>query len=314
MFAHTRFCTMAIALAAWLLLSPKSTPAQVPPGETTDQRLRRLEEKIDKLLASHPEPKVSDAKSQPKPDGSGLALLNQAAERLKQALEAAQKDYYAHAVKTGAAAPLRGPPSLAVLLERLAKVESRRQQLQAEVSEAQQNHALVEHVYRKEGKGAALQVLAAKGVRISGVDATAALDKQFMELMVARRRLAVDVGAAHPQVRSLDEQIDLLKKLFAPTSPFGLNDAGPPKPGDGKLNESDFIPVILAAMKDEIASKKQRIQALNREFDVQLKDAFDVGKQDAELLRLKARLDDTKMEFETVLRAIGEVQSRRSPK
>jgi hypothetical protein len=306
MSARTSFCSLALA-AAWLLLTPKPTPAQAPPGETTDQRLRRLEEKIDQLLGSRVGPKPTDARSPPIPDGSGLALLNQAAEKLKQALEAAQRDWDAHVAQT----PTKfiAPAPATVLLERLAKIEARRQQLQAEVTEAEQNHALIDQVYKKEGKGVALRTIAGKGVKIRNVQvAGETLDKQFMELTDARRRLAADLGPAHPQIRTLDEQIDLLKKFYA-----GLGPGGPPA-SEPKPTDPDVVPVILKAMKDETESNKQRLQAFNREFEALMKDALELYKHEPERLRLKSRLDDAHKDLETVLHAIREIESPRPPK
>jgi hypothetical protein len=308
MSARTRFSMLAVALtAAWLLFPPQPTSARAPAGESTDQRLRRLEEKIDKLLAFHPEPKVTDAKRQPISDGSGLALLNQAAEMYKQALKAAQQEWNTHLMQTQDTH--RPPGTVTILLERLAKIDARRQQLQAEVREAEQNLAQVEQVYKKDGKGVALRVLTEKGVRIPRVDVSSeTIDEQFMELTVARRRLAADLGADHPQTRLLDKQLDLIRKLYVP-------EPGPePRPANPKPADSDIVQVILKTMKDETENNKRRIQALNREFEVQIKDALDLNKHEPERLRLKSRLDDANKDLDTVLRAIREIEFRRAPK
>lgn len=310
MSARTRFCALAAALAgAWLLLPSAPTTAQPPAGESTDQRLRRLEDKIDKLLASQPESKATDSKRQPPQDGSGLALLNQAAEKFKQTMEAAEQDYYTHIRQTQNTLRALAPTS--VYLERLAKIEARRQQLQTEVDESEQNYALIEQAYKKDGKGVALQKLAEKGMKIPRVEvAHETLDKQFMALTVARRQLAAELGPAHPQIRTLDEQINFIKTLYRP----GPSPAVPPNPADGIQTDSDVVQVILTGMKAETDSKKQRIQALNREFEAQLNDVLEMNKHEPKRLRLKARLDEAKQDFETALRAIREIDSRRSPK
>lgn len=311
MSARTSFCALAIALAAtWLLLPPRHTPAQAPPGESKDQRLQRLEDKIDMLVTALAELQRGSANRSSPAEGTALAALHLARDRFRQEVEAATRQVSEVGQKSPSLS--KGSPGLDAYLERLAKTEKRRSDLQIELTELQTNYALAEHAYKKDGKAAALSMLATMGVTVTTAEATARLDKQLINLTVLRKKLATSVGQNHPDMRALDEQIDMIQKLY------GRGFAGSVIVSDPKQQpgDSDIAQVILAAVKAEIDSKKQLLQSLTSTtstFEQEIKDAFEVQRYALEERRAQANLLAARSNLDTVLRAIAEIESRRGP-
>jgi hypothetical protein len=203
MSARNSFCALAIALAAtWLLLPPRHTPAQAPAGESTDQRLRRLEEKIDKLSTVVAELQGGSVKRPAPVEGSGLAALHLARDRFQQEFEAARRELAQFAQR-------RGPAGTNFHLERLAKLEKRRSELQIALTELQQNYRLVEQAYKRDGKSVALAVLASIGVK------TAPEAAQLPEMDAVQATLAmmqVEIDSKKQILTALERSFDQEQK------------------------------------------------------------------------------------------------------
>lgn len=291
MSARTSFCALAIALAVtWLLLPPRHTPAQAPPGESTDQRLRRLEEKMDKLLGGG----TSQAD-----DSAALVTLISARDQFQKAVETARQEYHAVCLRQPT---LSGPARAEMYMERFAKIEKRRSELQIQLAELQQNRALAEQTYKKDGEAAALALIAGMGVKVALTDATV-LDKKLVELTVKRRKMAVEHAENHPHLKELDQQIEWVSKMYSRENSIG--------PVDVKPAETDLAQAILTAMASEIEGRKNQLHALAAQFEKELKDALGATEMEPNMRRAKAKYEDAQKKLDAVNRALAEIQSSR---
>jgi hypothetical protein len=179
MSARTSFCALALAAAgAWLMLPPRPTTAQAPAGESTDQRLRRLEEKIDKLTAAIAESREAAAKPAPVTERE-VQLIMSAQKTLRDEVEVCTEKYLAFCGKAPVLLYRTAAGGRNMYLDRLAKVDARRGELQLKMIELQEELGQVNAVLQKEAASppgsqgqaarALMLLLKRKGVDLGGV-------------------------------------------------------------------------------------------------------------------------------------------------
>jgi hypothetical protein len=198
MSARTSFCALAVAAAsAWLLLPPRPTTAQAPGSESTDQRLRRLEEKIDKLTAAIAESRGAAAKPATVTERE-VQLLMSAQETLRNDVEMCSEKYRAFCEKAPVLLYRSAAGGRNMYLERLTKVESRRGELQLKMIELQEELGQVNAVLQKE----AASPLGSQGQAARG-------------LMLLLKRKGVDLGGVRKRADQAEvkepNDVELLK-------------------------------------------------------------------------------------------------------
>jgi hypothetical protein len=227
MSARTSFCALAVAAAiTWLLLPARQIPAQPPAGESTDQRLRRIEEKIDKLTTAISEFRVPGPKSRPVTEHEAQFIMN-AFETLKNDLERRSLEYEAFSRNVPSLLYRRGSGGRNIYQERLAKIEARRGELQIKMIELQEELGMVNAVLQKEtatppgnqsqGARALLMLLKRKGVDLGGIrkrsDQSDAKDPNDVELLkVYGDSLTAEIESAKAVQRGLDGLFENVQK------------------------------------------------------------------------------------------------------
>src|SRR5262249_45732969 len=132
-------------------------------------------------------------------------FIMKAQETLENKLEKAQDEYYTLCKQQPTLLLWHNNGTSNMFSDRLAKIEKRRSELGLDLAELQTSYRQVEEIYKKDGKGVALQVLQGIGIKLPFMDATTTLDSKFMELLVKRKSLAATMGANHPLMKELDD-------------------------------------------------------------------------------------------------------------
>jgi hypothetical protein len=315
MFIRIRIPELAVALiGAGLVLAPRPILAQAPSGADAEQRLRRMEEKIDKLAAVVGE--LRGGEKRPAPDvPTGIAVLTQARDKFQRELETARKEYEEFRART----PIllfRTAGGSNIYVDRLARIEAKRSELMVKQTELQENLPLVRRVYEKEGKAVALQTLAAMGVKMDLL-AFPTLDKLLIELTLAHQMNVQMLGAKHPEVLKLAEQLELVKKLYGKgvgqsegTAPKPVNEE---KPGAARPAELDTVQTLLAAMTAEIERIKLLLAAYDNLFNKEQKDAREFVQMELQDQRLRQKVEAAAKAWEAVDRAVKEVEKQVGP-
>jgi len=237
-------------------------------------------------------------------------ILN-AHDMLRNDLEKHQQEYYDFCLKKPLLI-LKREGGSNLYTERLARIERRRSDLNVELTELQTNYGIIEETHKKSGKGVALQMLQSLGVKIALLEGTQLLDKELINLQVMQKKLSEFMGANHPDMRVLTNQIEMIRKFYGRGTGIGLNQEGTqlPPAANGKDSpvEMDTIEVILAAMKAEIEGKKQLLQAHEREFIREQKDALELTTFELEQQKLKERVDSRRKLFDQLATRVQELK------
>lgn len=231
---------------------------------------------------------------------------------LKNELQGAQKEYYDLCLQQPTLLLWSTQGGGNMYSDRLAKIEKRRSDLSIELSELQSNYRQIEEIYKKDGKGVALQVLQGIGVKLPWMEATTTLDQKYMELLVKKKTYST-LGANHPLVKELDEMLELIKKMYGRGAAITLQGDQTPLPtpengSHGAPVEVDTMQIILASMRAQMDSIKQRLQAFERQFELEQKDAVDLATFQTKLQLKKENLESSKHLFELILQRAQEVK------
>ncbi|HEY1375341.1 MAG TPA: hypothetical protein VGF55_01025 [Gemmataceae bacterium] len=284
--------------AAGLLLAIGHTPAQAPPPATdVEQRLKALEDKMDRVLKAL---EARDARPAAVP--AATAAVKVARDKVRAELETKEQAYRDLQQKNPYAlfniAGKGGARS--IFAERLGRIETRRAELQIKMQEMTDQLAQIEKQYKEGGAPAARRAINALGVRLNMYNnqETSTLDEQLLQLRVRRQQLLNTLGANHPRVKEIDETIRLLKQIYAEAD-VAAEGAKKNRP------ESDDVDSMIAAMKEEIKSLDTTINSLNNMFDAESAKAREMGKYEAEGEKLRAevtRLRQMLAGLDTILR------------
>src|SRR5262249_52355325 len=124
--------------------------------------------------------------------------------------------------------------------------------------------------------------------------------------------LAATMGANHPLMKEIDDTLDLIKKMYGRGPTIVHEQTTPLPPQDGTHApapvEMDTMQIILASMRAQMESIKIRLQAVERDFEVQQKDALDLSTFQIQLEQKKEKLASSKRLFETILQRAQEVK------
>jgi len=239
-------------------------------------------------------------------------FIMKAQETLKNEMQRAQQEYVDLCLKQPTLLLWSSQGGGNMYSDRLAKIEKRRSELAIDFSELQSNYRQVKEIYERDGKGVALQVIQGIGIKLPWMDATTALDQKYMDLLVKRKTLS-SLGPNHPLVKELDEMLDLIKKMYGRGHVIAVENQTvlPPAPENGSPGspvEVDTMQIILASMRAQMDSIKQRQQAFERQFEAEQKEAVELATFQALLQQKKENLDSSKRLFEQILQRAQEVR------
>jgi DNA repair exonuclease SbcCD ATPase subunit len=273
--------TLAVAAAAGWLLAAGHTPAQAPPPVPDyDKRLKALEDKMDRVL------KLLEAReaSRLATDDKALAATR---DKLRVHLDAAQQRYTEFRRQNPFAFGINANRD--VYAERLAKIETRRNELKFKLKELEERLSDIAKAYDG-GKNhfAALRLLVGpKVAETTMAEAEKARDGVIAQLTGERRKLAAALGEKHSAVRDADDAIALARKTFAAAA------------------EAD-VTAPLAALRAEARRTQETIEALDKLFDTEARQARELSAFETQDERLRGDVDRMRQALNDVEKQVGD--------
>jgi hypothetical protein len=180
-----------IVASACLLFAAGPTTAQAPPEPNLEQRLRALEEKMDRVL------KVLEVRADQQPMPPVDAATR---DRLRTDLAAKVKEHREFRRKNPLLLFRDDKGASSTFVDRLAKIEAQRAEMKIKKSELEAQLALV-----------------VKAMGIKGSDfgrGNDEFEKQILQLKLSRQRMLSTYGDNHPAVKEIDQTIELARQIY----------------------------------------------------------------------------------------------------
>jgi predicted nucleic acid-binding Zn-ribbon protein len=260
MSAHVSVRTFVLAAAVAWLFAASHAIAQTPPAAAdAEKRLRALEDKMDRVL------KLMEARTAPLPaKGTAASAVEAARDKVKAELQAKEEQ-----VPKWPFPPANGAWNN-VFAERLGKIESRRSELRIKMLEMADQLGRIEKAYKENNK-AALFVIKAMGIKITGLDENPA-NGIIRSLDRERQKLVTNRGEKHPSVADVENVIALVRKIYA---------------GREGTDVQDYIKM----MKEEVADLGTRIETLTSLIDSETKTMREMNHYQAAEDRIRREID-----------------------
>jgi hypothetical protein len=281
---------LAVAAGVWLLTSSGPLPAQAPPdqpasaNQDTDQRLKALEEKMDRVL------KILDARG----EDAALQAFTQARDKLQVALEAQEKKYADF--RRSAPAHVRD----------VTAIDKRRNDLRMKHAEMEKQLAEIKRVFKEKGREEALYLVFSMGLKLRLFESINDIRAETLKLRLKLDDLRTRLGDNHPDVKYVKNAIALYEQILNQQM-----DAFPnPKPasgGDaGRVQKVDVLEVHIKAIEAEIQNYRALIQTHDELFfnieQKVIRDARDFEAKDANFRQEIQHLRDALATLEKLIR------------
>jgi capsular exopolysaccharide synthesis family protein len=252
-----------------------------------------------------------------------LELINLARDALDNSLLRKQQEYHDFRLKNPYVLIRGAQGTTNIYAERLAKIEQRRADLKVKKTELADRLARIEEVYKQQGRSAAMTIIQACGVKIQLFAGSEEVEKTLMQLKVARKRLMSVLGESHPNVKEIDDHINMLMEDYGRGTPVadpaadpaagvaGGNGNGAPAAGGStpptRIRDLGNVESYLAAMRAEIADADTLIQALDNHFDQESKLARDMSNYESQDERHREGIASARKLFESIVNRLQEV-------
>jgi hypothetical protein len=269
--------------AACLLTAAGRLIAQAPPTATdTEQRLKALEDKMDRVL------KLLEAKESRPADANPRAALEakrdklrDERDKLRDELAAHQKEYTDFRVKSSGFFFKNAQGTNTLIAERLGKYEARRSEQTVKMRELADQLPRVERAYKEGGPQAnriTMQIIKGAGVKteaLAGHD-PAKQDQTLAFLKTQRQTLVDAYGEGHQSVKEADAAIAQAKKTFDATK---------------QLAEKAISMSFINTMKEEIQVLATNVETLTNLIDAETKLAKEVNAYEVTEDRLRSQVE-----------------------
>ncbi len=262
--------TVLLTAAACLLLASSHTPAQAPPAvPEADQRLKALENKMDRVL------KLLEVRSAPVPARGTAASAIEVAQNAVLAelrAKAKEREDFQKQLPAGARTWMTEHGWTSGYAEQIGKLEVRRSELRIKMGEMTYQLARVKKAYkeggRENGNTAALHVIKAMGIQANGIEENPA-DIIIEQLGRERKKLVTGRGEKDQLVADVDRATALVRKIYA---------------GKDALDAQEY----MRLMQEEVSDLATRIETLTNTIDAETRKAQEANglqARDEQLLR-----------------------------
>jgi hypothetical protein len=259
--------SLVIAVACVVFANQLS--AQTPPAQETEQRLKTLETKMDRvlnLLSNR-----ADATPSAAPDAASAAI-EEARIKVRAVLAAQVREFE----------PMRHTPNTGGLLaERIGKLESLRQDSRIKLQEMADQLVRIETAYKaggpEKGNAAAMRIIRAMGLKPSLEINN--FDDALLQLTLAKRELLQTLGPNNPRVKEIEDRIAELVRLVGRART------------DEKTVKSDEAKSYMEDMRQQIDSATTKIETLTNIIEQEKAKAREVNAIEVKRDRLQAEID-----------------------
>jgi capsular exopolysaccharide synthesis family protein len=196
--------------------------------------------------------------------------------------------------------------------ERLAKYESQRLQLKMKQVEFSDHLAQVESAFKEGGNKAGMRVVKALGIQIKPFEGVNDMQKTLTQLKMGRVQLLNTLGAKHPRIKEVDDQIAELETAMGIRTP--ANGAKPVAKanGDDEDLNPDNAESYIKMLRVMIIDLDKQIGTFTALFEAESKNARDMTTYESELEAARNHKEMTTQMLDGIIKNLQRVEATRN--